>query len=65
MQFYIDALNELDLSWIILINITKVLAFIGIGLSKPYNLKNKQKSKFISTAFLKVQPLVYKFTSNL
>lgn len=37
------ALNDLDLSWITLTNITNVLAFIGIGLSKPDNLKNKQK----------------------
>lgn len=36
-------LVHLDLSWITLTNITNVLAFIGIGLSKPYNLKNKQK----------------------
>ena len=43
MQYYINALKDLDLSWITLTNITKVLAFIGIGLSKSYNLKNKQK----------------------
>ena len=43
MQYYINALKDLDLSWITLTNITKVLAFVGIGLSKSYNLKNKQK----------------------